>query len=135
MRTKAPAPHNNDLTLTFLAGVTIVFLNNHIFPLSIQVQFLAILIFGFIAALFMDYLYQSLEWALFFVLGVFSIGLAPLALTSYAQGSLNIPFLIQQGFFYGKHSLFLLSSWIIAIPTGFFLQKLIMANYYRRRHY
>ena len=124
---------NNDLFMMLLGGSAIVFVNSHLYPMSVQAQFLAILAFGFLAGLFMNYLYQSLEWALFFAPGVQLVSLSSLAMHVFNGGSFVLAHWIRHAWATGEHSLFLLSSWIIAIPAGFMLQKLIMGDYYRRK--
>ena len=124
---------NNDLFIMLIAGCSIILTNNYIVPLSIQQQFLVILGFGFLSGLFMNYLYQSIEWALFFALGIQLVSLIPVALKSYYAGQFLLVEMLRQGITAGEHSLFLLSSWIIAIPAGFMLQKLLMGNYYRKK--
>ena len=124
---------NNDLFIMLTAGASVFFLTTYLFPLSVQMQFVIILSLGFLAGLFMNYLYQSLEWALFFALGVQLIALSPLLIASLYQGDFILIELVRTGIEAGKYSLFLLSSWVIAIPSGYLLQKLIMGNYYRRR--
>jgi len=124
---------NNDLFIMLLAGCGVIFFHNYVFPLSVQSQFLIVLSIGFMAGLFMTYLYQSLEWALFFALGVQLITLIPWIFSAYVRSHLNFAELIRAGVYTGEYSLFLLSSWIIAIPTGYMAQKLIMGNYYRRK--
>ena len=124
---------NNDLFIMLLAGCSVVFFHNYVLPLSVQSQFLIVLGIGLMAGLFMNYLYQSLEWALFFAIGVQTVSLLPWCLKAYASSQLNFVELIRAGVYTGEYSLFLLSSWIIAIPTGYMVQKLIMGNYYRRK--
>jgi len=115
-----------------IAGASILFVNNYLLSLSVQAQFVIILSFGLLAGLFMSYLYQSLEWALFFALGVQLVALTPILIQNFNGSPLQISELVGLSLSTAKYSLFLLSSWIIAIPTGFMLQKLIMGNYYRR---
>ena len=124
---------NNDLFMMLIGGSTIVFVNTYLLPLSVQAQFLAILTFGFLAGLFMTYLYQSLEWALFFALGVQLVAVTPLALGIMNGEIYTLSQWITHVWATGEHSLFLLSSWIIAIPTGFMTQRLIMGDYYRKK--
>ncbi len=124
---------NNDLFIMLFAGMGISLFNSQVFPLTVQQQFLLILGFGFMAGLFMTYLYQSLEWALFFTAGILIVSLFPWALRSVLTQDFLLIDMIREGLRAGKHSLFLLSSWIIAIPTGFMLQRLIMGDYYRKK--
>ncbi len=124
---------NNDLFIMLIAGSGMVLLTNHLLNLTIQQQFLLMLGFGFMAGLFMNYLYQSLEWALFFTVGVVTVNLFPWLLRAFLMDHLPIVEMIRAGITAGEYSLFLLSSWIIAIPAGFMLQKLVMGDYYKRK--
>ena len=123
---------NNDLFIMVISGAITMFVNRYLLDLSVQAQFLMILTLGFLAGLFMNYLYQSLEWALFFALGIQFVALSPLAYQSWLTGAWDINLLIQQSTQAGHYSLFLLSSWIVAIPSGYLLQKLLMGDYYRK---
>lgn len=115
-----------------IAGSGIVFLNSYLLPLSVQHQFVLVLGFGFLSGLFMNYLYQSIEWALLFALGILLMTLFPWFLRAFWMDHLPVLEVIRATMKAGEYSLFLLSSWIIAIPSGFMLQKLVMGNYYRR---
>ncbi len=123
---------NNDLFIMLIAGSGIVFLNSYLLPLSVQHQFVLVLGFGFLSGLFMNYLYQSIEWALLFALGILLMTLFPWFLRAFWMDHLPVLEVIRATMKAGEYSLFLLSSWIIAIPSGFMLQKLVMGNYYRR---
>lgn len=123
---------NNDLFIMIISGGAIVFFTNTLFQMSVQHQFLVSLSFAFLAGIFMSYLYQSLEWALFFALGAQLVGALPLIFRIFRGDSVPLIEWVRTGMLTGQHSLFLLSSWIIAIPCGFMVQKLIMENYYRR---
>jgi hypothetical protein len=126
---------NNDLFTMLIMGMIFHIFNLYVFPINVQTQFLIILVFSFLSGLFMSFLYQCLEWALFFVLGIQIVTLAPtiklLALGVKFNPYETIGLVLQTS----QYSLFLLSSWIIGIPTGFLLQKLIMADYYKKRYF
>jgi len=51
---------------------------------------------------------------------------------TYFMGEGSFATLIRSAFESGHYTGFLLTSWIIAVPLGFMLQKLIMSDYYRR---
>lgn len=123
---------NNDLFIMLIAGMCLHFVNSYLFPLTVQTQFLVILAFAFFSGLLMNYFYQSLEWALFFVLGLQIVTLAPYLIHYVYFKEIALLDLISSCIQTGRYSLFLLSSWIIGIPTGYFLQKLLMHNYYRK---
>jgi hypothetical protein len=122
---------NNDLFITYFSGVGTMVINQYVLNLSVQAQFLMVLSLGFMAGLFMNYFYQSLEWALFFALGIQTVTLGPIVL-NVAMGEGSFATLIRSAFESGHYTGFLLTSWIIAVPLGFMLQKLIMSDYYRR---
>lgn len=123
---------NNDLFIMLLAGSALVVINHYVFAMTVQQQFMVSLALGFLAGLFMSFLYQSLEWALVFTLGIQFVSLLPVVIKACSSHSLQLHVLARTVIQAGHYSLFLLSSWLIAIPTGFMLQRLIMSNYYRR---
>lgn len=115
-----------------IAGAGTFFIVNYGFSLSVQLQFLMVFGIGIFAGLFMSYLYQSLEWALFFAIGMQLVALFPEMLVIVLTKQVSLITMVEVALQTGRYSLFLLSSWVIAIPAGFMLQKLIMGNYYRR---
>lgn len=123
---------NNDLFIMLLAGMAIHFASSYVLPLTIQIQFLTVLGFAFLAGLFMNYLYQSLEWALFFMLGVLLVAATPLVTLYFTADSYTLPQLITHMIQTTRYSFFLLSSWIVGIPVGFLLKKVLFGNYYRQ---
>ncbi len=123
---------NNDLFIMLIAGMSIHFASSYVFPLTIQTQFLIVLGFAFLAGLFMNYLYQSLEWALFFMLGVSLVAATPLVTLFFTEDNYSLPILITHMIQTARYSLFLLSSWIVGIPVGFIVQKVLFGNYYRQ---
>jgi hypothetical protein len=124
---------NNDLFIMLIAGSGMVLLTNHWLPMSVQQQFLVILGFGFLGGLFLNSLYQSIEWALLFTLGILITSLFPWGLRAFYLEQFPLVDIIRTALQAGEYSLFLLSSWIIAIPAGFMLQKLVMTDYYKRK--
>jgi len=123
---------NNDLFIMLIAGMAIHFASSYVLPLTIQTQFLIVLSFAFLAGLFMNYLYQSLEWALFFMLGVSLVAATPLLTLYLTEDSYTLPLLITHVLQTARYSFFLLSSWIVGIPVGFLLRKVLFGNYYRQ---
>ena len=123
---------NNDLFIMLIAGMAIHFASSYVLPLPIQTQFLIVLSFAFLAGLFMNYLYQSLEWALFFMLGVSLVAATPLLTLYLTEDSYTLPLLITHVLQTARYSFFLLSSWIVGIPVGFLLRKVLFGNYYRQ---
>ena len=123
---------NNDLFIMLIAGCAMAFTTRYLYSLSVQEQFIVMTGFGYMAGLFASYLYQSLEWAFFFALGVLLVFLTPLGFLAYQTGQLPLAQIIATSIESGQYSLFLLSSWIISIPTGLMTQKLLMGDYYRR---
>ena len=126
---------NNDLFIMLTAGAGIHFANTYLTPMSVQLQFLLVLLFSICAGLLLNYLYQRLEWALFLILGIQAVALAPYLIDFAINGHFSLIHIIHSSFTTGKYSFFLLSSWIVGIPTGYIIQKLFMANYYRRSHF
>jgi hypothetical protein len=124
---------NNDLIIMLVAGASIVCVNNFILPMSVQTQFLLVLGLGFLGGLFINALSDSLEWALFFILGVQLMTLGPWGVQSYLDGDLILKNLLTYALSTGEYSLFLISSWLMAIPCGFMIQKIIMGDYYKRK--
>jgi hypothetical protein len=123
---------NNDLFIMLIAGMSILFTTSYVIPMSLQTQFLIVLGFAFLSGFFMSYLYQSLEWALFFMVGIQIVALSPSFISYLTQNDLSANHLIQQALTSSRYSLFLLSSWVVGIPAGFILKKLLFQNYYRR---
>ncbi len=123
----------NDLIIMFIAGISIQLSHFYIAPMTIQTQFLLILFFSFFSGLFMSYLYQSIEWALFFALGIQTITIIPFALFYIQTKTLPLNDFLMAIYQSGHHTLFLLSSWLVGIPVGFLFQKFIMGNYYKER--
>ena len=125
---------NGDLLIMSLVGAGIVLLPSYSAIFSVQQQFLLILAFSFLAGLFLDSLTQALEWALFFSLGLLLIALScdfyenP---NAFHLG--NIHYFYDLVSFYFQYCSFLLSSWLIGIPLGYGLQKVVMGGYYRQR--
>lgn len=122
---------NNDLLINFLAGASMVLLVNF-FPFSVQSQFLMVLTFGFFSGIFMNHLYQSLEWAFFFFLGILSVAIFPDALRVTLGGTVHTVEFVRTGMQAVEYGAFLLSSWIISIPLGLLLQKLLRTDYLKR---
>lgn len=122
----------NDLIIMLIAGMSIHFVSRYLFPISVQTQFLIVLSFAFLSGLFMSYLYQSIEWALFFWLGIQSITLIPFLVLYLKTQSLPTHALFQAGLHSVQYSIFLLSSWLVGLPVGYMLQRLLMGNYYRQ---
>lgn len=133
MNTNQQNTSNNDLLIMLGMGGIIYTVTHGLLPLSLQHQFLVSLIFSLVAGLFMTSFLQSLEWSFFFALGMQVVTLAPLAINALLTDQFSAITLIQQALSTGYSSLFLLSPWLIGIPAGFMLQKLIMTNYYRVR--
>lgn len=123
---------NNDLFIMLIAGMGIHFASSYVIPISIQSQFLIVLSFSLIAGFLMNRLYQSLEWALFFLLGLQVVSLTPLVTFMVVSEQYTLVNLVQQGVASSRYSFFLLSSWLVGIPTGYILRKLFVGNYYRR---
>lgn len=124
---------NNDLFIMFLTGAGFFVAQKYFFDLTVQSQFIAILTFGFFSGIFVSYLYHSLEWAIFFMLGLQAAATTPLLLSSALSNNFNLPAYFISIVETGEYGLFLLSSWIIAIPLGFIIQKMMVGDYYRRR--
>lgn len=126
---------NNDLFIMFFSGMGTMITTTYLLNLSVQAQFLMVLTIGFLGGLMMNYLYQSLEWALFFMIGIQMVALTPYLLGLASGQSMPMAYLIHHVMGVGRYGLFLLSSWILAIPAGYMLQRLIMGNYYRQSHF
>ena len=124
---------NNDIFIMLVAGILIHFFNTYLMSLTVQSQFVLVLLFSFSAGLLMNYLYQSLEWALFFLLGIQIVSASPFLIHYISYGDFSLIGFIQHSFNTRYYSLFLLSSWIIGIPMGYMVQKIFMNNYYRKR--
>ena len=114
------------------SGMGCMILFTYALSLSVQAQFLLVMTIGFIGGLLMNYLYQSLEWALFFMIGIQVIATFPDLIAITMGGEMPMAYLVQGIMDVGRYGLFLLSSWIVAIPSGYILQRLIMGNYYRQ---
>lgn len=123
---------NNDLFIMLFAGVTMRLAQVHIPQFSLQHQFMVILAFAFLCGMFMTYLYQSLEWALFFVLGIQLVAIAPFAYAYIYHQQVMIPQMIMNAIEVGQYSCFLLTSWLVGVPLGMMLKKLVSTNYHRR---
>ena len=123
---------NNDLFIMLFSGMGCMILFTYALSLSVQAQFLLVMTIGFIGGLLMNYLYQSLEWALFFMIGIQVIATFPDLIAITMGGEMPMAYLVQGIMDVGRYGLFLLSSWIVAIPSGYILQRLIMGNYYRQ---
>ena len=123
----------NDLLIMLIAGMAIVAITQFIYPLPAQKQFLMMLGFGFVSGLFLSSLLSSIEWALFFFMGVQIMTLTP-SMLNFILADSNTPLNLAPVIFESsRYSLFLLSSWIISIPVGYMLQKLVMSNYFKER--
>lgn len=123
---------NNDLFIMLMAGMAIQFANSYVVPLSVQHQFLIVLTFSFVAGLFLSSLFQSLEWAVFFALGVMIVALSPALITYGLQDAPDHVALISQLIRSSQYSFFLLSSWLFGIPVGYLVSRSLMGDYYRR---
>lgn len=123
---------NSDLFIMLLAGITINLARNYVPVFTVQSQFLVVLTFAFLCGLFMSYLYQSIEWAFFFVLGIQIVALTPFVHAYLYENQLMLPQMIANSIEIGRYSCFLLSSWIIGIPAGLMVKKLVSTNYHRR---
>lgn len=126
---------NNDLFIMLFAGMTTMYVNQYVIDLSIQAQFLMVMSIGALAGLFIGALYHSVEWAMFFVIGAAIVAVAPLAIQGFVAQKLYLNQMIEILLQTGRYCLFLLSSWIIAIPSGYLVQKILMNKYYRRSHF
>lgn len=124
---------NNDLFMMLIAGISIHFVSAYLLPLSVQTQFVIILIFATFSGLMMSYFSQCVEWALLFMAGLQVVTVIPYLLYFMKHQQLDILGMLNHGYHIGYYGLFLLSSWIIGIPLGFMSKKLLMNNYYRKR--
>ena len=79
----------------------------------------------------MSFLFQSLEWALFFVIGIQAVAVIPYGIDYFYQGQVSLAMLIQTVIQTAHYSGFLLSSWLFGIPLGYGIKKIVMHNYYR----
>lgn len=123
---------NNDLFIMLFAGVTMRLAQMYIPAFSLQQQFMVILAFAFMCGMFMTFLYQSLEWALFFVLGIQLVSMAPYGFAYINKQPVMLPDLIMNAIEVGQYSCFLLTSWLIGVPVGMMLKRLVSTNYQRR---
>ncbi|MEM7646954.1 MAG: hypothetical protein AAF203_08600 [Pseudomonadota bacterium] len=123
---------NNDLFIMFFVGAGLYFTSLYVTPIAIQEQFLFCLGFSFLSGLFLNSLFETLEWAFFFLLGLLVVALSPYFLPLLSGQEVALTTLLRSLFDHTEYGCFLLSSWLIGIPGGYGLQKLLMHNYYRQ---
>jgi len=123
---------NNDLFIMLIAGMAVQFASQYVFPLSLQQQFVIVLSFSFLSGLFLSSLFQSLEWALFFAMGVLLVTTTPFAIQYGLQETPDTLQILTQIILSSHQAFFLLSSWLVGIPVGYFFTRVLIGNYYRR---
>jgi hypothetical protein len=123
---------NNDLILMILLGVAFYYVNIYINAFPVEQQIYVGIAFSFFCGLFLSGYHQMVEWPLCFYFGGILSSAIPIAIQYTATQKLDLAILVSRfeatTLWYG----IFLTSWIIGLPLGIFIQRLIMGSYWHR---